>query len=289
MYHSANYESINLIILPKYMHRFISRTLTTVFIAVGLSSLTSCFDDKENAADVRRQTIERRIIGKWMISHCDGKATPTNEKAVITFESESKAFMSLFPGTLHWEFRRPLDVEILDGSVKLLAISEGDTTQVLAMDMRHINDKEILAAISIDGKRHEYRWKKVQADYSDRIAGIWDGRRTSDQSVYDEGHPHRWQYLEDGTYRYYTLDKDGNWNQSENLYSYYFVDGNLLCTRWAEASDGIDHREMWEIQNISDGIMDWTALRRADDGSTYTATFGMTCVYEVDLFWSSGQ
>lgn len=272
------------------MQKSIARTLTAVTIAsIGLSALTSCYDEKENATDVSKKTIERRIIGKWMISESDGKATPTDEKAVITFESASKAFLSLFPGLQSWEFVSPMEVVTDDGAVTFASVSNGDTIQVLSMTMRHINDKEMLTSVSINGKQHEYRWKKVLTDYSTDIVGIWDGRRTSDQSVYDEGHPHRWQYLADGTYRYYTLDKDGNWNLSSNIYNYYFVDGNLLCTRWAEAADSIDHREMWEIQDISNGLMDWTALRKADDGSTYTATFGMSRVYEADESWNGGN
>ncbi len=272
------------------MQKIISRTLAAATIAsIGLSGLTSCFDEKENTADVSKQTIERRITGKWMISGCDGKAVPTDEKAVITFESDSKALMTLFPDAQSWTFHSPVDVMIQDGAVTFASVSNGDTIQVLSMTMRSINDKEMLTGISKDGKQHDYLWKKVKADYSADIVGIWDGRRTSDQSVYDEGHPHRWQYLDDGTYRYYTLDKDGNWNLSGNIYNYYFVDGNLLCTRWAEAADSIDHREMWEIQDISNGLMDWEALRRADDGSTYTATFGMSHVYEVDEFWNGGN
>ncbi len=270
------------------MQKFISRTLSAVIIAsIGLSGLSSCFDDKENTPDVSKSTLERRLLGKWMISGCDGKAAPTDEKAVITFESASKAYMTLCPGTQSWTFRDPVHVTVDDGAVTLASVSNGDTIQVLSMSVRHINDSEMLAAITTGGKLHEYNWKKVTADYSTAIVGIWDGRRTSDQSVYDEGHPHRWQYLDDGTYHYYTLDKDGNWNLSGNIYNYYFVDGNLLCTRWAESADSIDHREMWEIQDISNGLMDWTALRRADDGSTYTATFGMSHVDEVEEFLSS--
>ena len=64
-------------------------------------------------------------------------------------------------------------------------------------------------------------------------------------------------------------------NPNQTL-SQYFVDGSLLCTRWV--IDGTENREWWEIASIADGVMNWTALRQREDGTTYTATFQMTKV-----------
>lgn len=55
----------------------------------------------------------------------------------------------------------------------------------------------------------------------------------------------------------------------------YFVDGNLLCTRWME--NGAENREWWEI-SIDGNKMNWSALREDEDGKTFTATFEMTKV-----------
>ena len=63
------------------------------------------------------------------------------------------------------------------------------------------------------------------------------------------------------------------------LAALYFVDGTLLCTRWRNTGDNeVEHREWWEIASIENGVMNWTALRQRDDGSTYTTTFSMTKV-----------
>lgn len=109
------------------------------------------------------------------------------------------------------------------------------------------------------------RFEKDTVDYREAILGTWEGRCTSEGSVFD-----------DGTYAYYAKDGD-NWVLYGNdTLNEYFVDGNLLCTRWIE--DGVESREWWEI-SIEDGNkMYWTALRRNADGTTFTATFEMSLV-----------
>ena len=69
--------------------------------------------------------------------------------------------------------------------------------------------------------------------------------------------------------------KDGDsWvPYATNTLNEYFVDGNLLCTRWIDL--GQENREWWEIASIKDGVMKWKALREKEDRSTYTATFEM--------------
>ncbi len=57
----------------------------------------------------------------------------------------------------------------------------------------------------------------------------------------------------------------------------YFVDGNLLCTRWMEGDE--ENREWWE-STIDGDKMSWTALREDENGKTFTATFKMTRVTE---------
>ncbi len=82
------------------------------------------------------------------------------------------------------------------------------------------------------------------------------------------------EYKDDGTFVYY--DKDGDdWIPSNDTLNEYFVDGNLLCTRWME--NGAENREWWEI-SIDGNKMNWSALREDEDGKTFTATFEMTKV-----------
>ena len=119
------------------------------------------------------------------------------------------------------------------------------------------------------------RFEKVPTDYKADIVGTWQGHCTSAGSIFDDGQEHRWQYNADGTYVYYVKSGD-NWVPYEgNTLNEYFVDGNLLCSRWID--QGQENREWWEI-SIDGDKMNWTALREKEDGSTFTATFEMTKV-----------
>ena len=117
---------------------------------------------------------------------------------------------------------------------------------------------------------------KVNDDYNKDIIGTWEGRCTSEGSIFDDGQDHRWEYKDDGTFVYYVKDGD-SWVPSEDTMNEYFVAGNLLCTRWME--NGQENREWWEI-TIDGDKMNWTALREDEDGKTFTATFEMERVEE---------
>lgn len=112
------------------------------------------------------------------------------------------------------------------------------------------------------------------ADLSELIIGTWEGHCTSDNSEFDDGQDHRWEYKDDGTYVYYI--NDGNdWVPSNDKMNEYSVDGNVLDTRWGDGST--ENREAWEIA-IEGDTMKWTAEREKGDGTTYTVTFEMTRV-----------
>jgi hypothetical protein len=119
-------------------------------------------------------------------------------------------------------------------------------------------------------------YRRVTADYSADIIGMWEGHSTGEEgSEFDDGENHRWEYMTDGSFNYFHK-VDGQWQISDDDYAYYFVDGNLLCTRWKNAGAGNEeHREWWEIESIENGVMKWKALRQKEDGTTYTATFEM--------------
>ena len=132
-------------------------------------------------------------------------------------------------------------------------------------------------------------WAKVNVDYSQDILGLWEGHITSEQSKHDDGETHRWEYLADGTYKYYCLNEQQEWVEKESLFNEYFVDGYLLCTRWQNVGDEEkENREWWEIESIDADSMKWTATRMDFAGleakdfqlNNYTASFSMARVKE---------
>ena len=184
-----------------------------------------------------------------------------------------------------WADQLEADVAIDGNKITVTSHTNEHETIVEEYIVTDINNKEFTAnrklTVTFDGTvRHTanevFRLTKQTADYREAILGTWEGKVTSSEgSEFDDGETHRWEYKADGTYVYYEKDGD-NWVPYEgNTLNEYFVDGNLLCTRWIDL--GQENREWWEI-NIDGDKMNWTALRQKEDGSTFTATFEMTKV-----------
>ena len=256
--------------------------MMAAILVCGASVFTSCSDDKDSDID----DLSEKIIGKWMTAEGNGEPTPTNKKRVFTFISPTEVYVSASrivesPDDIIWFDHTKVDATISGNTVTLTMHPDEHTTMVEEFNVTAINDAEFTAILKVtmmvDGtvKRsteNNIRLTKVTADYRTAIVGTWEGRCTSENSVFDDGQEHRWQYNADGTYVYYVKDGD-NWVPYEgNTLNEYFVDANLLCTRWIDL--GQENREWWEI-NIDGDKMNWTALRQKEDGSTFTATFEM--------------
>ena len=233
--------------------------------------------------------LAEKLIGKWMYAERNGEPTPTNKKRVFTFVSSSKAYVSASStsqsaeGT-KWIEHQEADVAISGSTVTLTMHTDEHTTVMDEFLITSINDKEFIASlkvtVTVDGNvdhitESNVILKKVEADFSDAIIGLWEGRCTSEGSAFDDGQVHRWGYEEDGDFVYYIKNSAGEWVPGGNTLNEYFVDGELLCTRWID--NGVESREWWEIA-IANGKMNWTALRQDPDGTTHIVTFEMTKV-----------
>ena len=182
-----------------------------------------------------------------------------------------------------WRDREESDVEINGNDVILFHSPKPGMNVTVDLHVESITDATLIAkrivTIRQDGglvksTENIIRYEKLNVDYRNAICGMWEGRMTSEQSVYGDVEDHRWEYLLDGTFNYF--HKNDLWQISDDDFSDYFVAGNLLCTRWKNAGEGNEeHREWWEIESIENGVMKWKALRQKEDGSTYTATFEM--------------
>ncbi len=230
--------------------------------------------------------IPEKIIGKWIVADMNGETAPTNEKTVTTFLSTTKAMVSVSraehtSAAVMWNASSEYEASIEGNKVTLTSQFNAMVTLVNEYIVIDINDTEMVCHFKhttlLNGNavgifEQDLRFEKLTTDFSADIIGTWEGRCTSEGSIFDDGQEHRWQYNADGTYVYYV--KDGNnWvPYATNTLNEYFVDGNLLCTRWIDL--GQENREWWEI-TIADGKMNWTALRQNEDGTTFTATFEM--------------
>ena len=257
----------------------------------GASVFMSCSSNEDNSVlpvepDLN---VAEKIIGRWMIAERNGQPETTNQKQVFNFTSATKVFVSLSisakPGMpSSWVDNLESEVAINGNIVTITGHPDEVTTILDENEITNINDNEFTTKRKLTMTKNgevtfssemTLRFVKVNVDYSAEIIGMWEGHSTGEEgSEFDDGENHRWEYMLDGTFNYF--HKNDLWQISDDEYADYFVAGNLLCTRWKNAGAGNEeHREWWEIESIEDGVMKWKALRRKEDGTTYTATFEM--------------
>ena len=234
--------------------------------------------------------VAQKIIGKWITAETDSKVIPTNEKIVFDIVSTTEAYVSLSLQDRQrektpWNDRQKVDIEILGNDVTLSHSPKTGMTVIVELHVNVITSTTMIAKRTVtirqDGNlvksdENMVRYEKLNVDYSKDIYGLWEGRMISDQSEYDDGQEHRWEFKDDGTFVFYLKNKKGVWEKKDDEYAQYFVAGNLLCTRWKNAGEGTqENREWWEITALGESEMVWTALREKEDGSQYTAAFTM--------------
>ena len=239
------------------------------------------------------QDLAKMIIGKWITAETDSKFIPTNEKIVFDIVSSTEAYVSLSiqdrqAEDTPWRDREKVDVEVYDNYVILTHSPKSGMNIVVDLQVEAITNTTMIAKRTVtirqDGglvksEENMVRYEKLDVDYRKAVYGLWEGHIISDESEYDDGQEHRWEFKEDGTFVFYLKNRKGIWEKKEDEYSEYFVAGNLLCTRWKNVGEGqVEYREWWEIAAISNNAMVWTALREKEDGSQYTAAFSMNKV-----------
>ena len=232
--------------------------------------------------------LTQKLQGKWVLSESEEVPLPTDNKLVYTFLSATKAVSSCSREGV-WSPKLEHSVEVDGNTVLLTSHPEEGVTLINRLYVGSITATEMDASwqrtVIRDGKVTEVSKpqyltsKKVEADFSQSILGLWEGQITSGQNPYDDGKKHRWEYKSNGTFVYYN-QADGQWVPEGGSLSEYFVDGNLLCTRWKVPGNEAEYREWWEIKSLENGTMIWTALRRNADGSARTESFTLTKVEE---------
>lgn len=279
---------------PTFRRLTVSFHLSVILVMAVLAGTivcAACSSDDDNKTGHSKNFTEK-LMGRWMCTIVDGNPCVTNYNYVLNFISPTKAYRSYSPNANmgmsdFWENRAECSVNIA-GKVTVTAHYDTGLTSTSEYNVVSITEDDMVAMvkhnITYNGKEifvpehNTERFKKVTKDYAQDIIGTWEGRITSEESEYDDGKLHRWEYKTDGNYVYYTQNDDGQWISYDNTYAQYFVDGVLLCSRWKNNGEDTEQREWWEIVSIKDGVMKWTALRRRDNGSTYTASFQMTKV-----------
>jgi len=205
---------------------------------------------------------------------------------VFAFLSPTKGYisasLSIHSDAEMWSSQLETDVAISGNKVTVTFHPDEHNTSVHELNITAINDKEFTAnqkvTVTIDGnvvisEEKAFRFVKLTADYTADILGLWECTGLTGIETYNDGND-RLEFLSDGTYRYYRLNDNDQWEAvTTREFQDYFVDGTLLATRWKNQGED-ELREWWEIASLADGQMQWTALRQNADGTT--AQQGMT-------------
>ena len=265
-----------------------------LILATACAALISCSEKNEEQAP--SVNVAEKVIGKWITSEINGNTLTTNEKFVYTFVSSTTGYISAslsdYSGDRpKWTNHTQSEVTVNGSTITLSGYLDKTTSFEAELEVKSISNTEMLTDAKyivyhngevVSANNGTVLWTRLNVDYGNDILGMWEGQVTSGEgSDFDDGEAHRWEYLSDYNYVYYALDEENNWTANVNEMAMYFVDGTLLCTRWKNTGeDEVEHREWWEIASIDNGVMNWTALRKRDDGTTYTATFSMTKVLQ---------
>ncbi|MCQ2271088.1 MAG: hypothetical protein MJZ52_07695 [Bacteroidales bacterium] len=262
--------------MKKIMDKTLKLAFWSIVEIVVLSVALTCTSCSKDEDVLSQEEIETKIIGKWKQTIKDGDGVLTNDRLIKTFftnhEGTSSSSRSFF-GEYVWCNKIPIKYEIKGNDLCEKGVAQ-IFAKVLSIDESRLyeNDYKIIThegeEISVNTN---LTYEKVTTDYSQDIIGLWEGVEMTGDETYGDAN-HRIKYNADGTYVYY--DKDGdNWKPSENVDNEYNVDGDWLATRWRTVAGADYEYEWWDIDEIKNGTMKWSALREKGDKTRYTTTF----------------
>ena len=254
--------------------------MIAAILICGVTTFTSCTNE-DNPTDPAANLSEM-IIGKWIETDINGQPAATNAKRVYTFVSTTKAYLSASL-TMRPEYGACWSDQVeatvaIDGNKVILNVHHNEhKSAVHEFTVTVINESEFTAirklTITVDGSvvlndESTIRFVKQTTDYRETVLGLWECTGLTGGETYNDGND-RLEFLADGTYRYYRMDDNNDWQTvTTREFQDYFVDGTMLATRWKNQGED-ELREWWEIESLSDNEMVWTALRQNPDGSTF--------------------
>ena len=252
----------------------------TAALVCGISIFTSCKSD-DNDDNSSSSKLAEQLVGKWLYNEADGQVVETQESSITTFAKEGTGLKAIISTSLKkyglWAYKQPADVTI-DGNKLTVTLKKGDITTVeeytdIAVSSEDLYYTSMYTAMR-DGKvidtmgPYRLHCTKVHDDYAPIFVGRWEGTITSDEPGF-EPKPFCEEYFADGTNQEYELS-DGQWVPVKADYAEYFVDGNLLCTRWKYAN-GEENRTNCIFESYNNGtlIIKEAVVR---NGKLYTET-----------------
>ena len=267
--------------------------LASVMLAATAGLMTSCAteDNPGKPTGPSESVIKENIVGKWKAVTQDGEERITNKLYVMTFNADGSLTYSsstFFPNLNRyaWRNKAPFTYSISGNVLTREGLEDGEmrkafyeVTEISGNEMQMVFTSYILDGQTFSrGMKIDY--KRVTADYSADIIGMWEVTGMTGEGTYNDDNA-RLAFLADGTYKYYRKSEAGEWQLvSTRDVEEYFVDGDWLATRWQETGGEMNY-EWWDIDEIKDGQMKWSALREREDGIRFTTTFTWKKVSDI--------
>ena len=260
--------------------------LASVMLAATAGLMTACTsnDDNPTPSGPSEQVIKEKIIGKWKGITQDGAELTTNGRTVLTFNADGKRTVSTsrFESNTNeyiWRNKQSGTYAIQGSQLKnYLDTNYGYDVAIYNIDV--IDDSQLAMTMQNLNPGRKSVYKRVTADYSEDIIGLWEVTGMTGEETYNDDNA-RLAFLADGTYRYYRKDDAGEWQLvSTRDVEDYIVDGDWVATRWQETGGEMNY-EWWDIDEIKDGQMKWSALREREDGTRFTTTFTWKKVSDI--------
>ena len=240
--------------------------------------LVGCNKDNTNPVVPSQQEIQTKIIGRWKKMKQDGKDVVTNKRTIWFFGNDGKGTLSVADhkeGDIMfiWDNKEPIQYSIQGNVVNIISQSVERTSNIPSISDSHMTmyvTKVISHGVTIEAD-YFGEYSKVTADYSQSIIGLWEGVEMTGDETYGDAN-HRIEYKVDGTYTYYN-NIENSWVPSNNVDNEYNVDGDWIATRWRPTAGADYEYEWWDIDEIKDGTMKWSALREKESGERFATTF----------------
>ena len=250
----------------------------------GLTTACTSNDDNPTPSGPSESVIKEKIVGKWKGATQDGTELTTNGRTVLTFNADGTRTVSTsrFESNVNeYLFRnKQSGTYVIEGSQLKNYLDTNDGYDVAIYNIDVIDDSQLAMTMQNLNPGRKSVYKRVTADYSEDIIGMWEVTEMTGEETYNDDNA-RLAFLADGTYRYYRKDDTGEWQLvSTRDVEEYFVDGDWLATRWQEAGGEMNY-EWWDIDEIKDGQMKWSALREREDGTRFTTTFTWKKVSDI--------
>ena len=249
--------------------------LASVMLAATAGLITSCAteDNPGKPTGPSEAVVKEKIVGKWKLSEVNNRDQVTNGRMILTYNENATLAVSISyfnkeTNSYIWRNKQP-GIYSIDGNVIKNYLNQSGLYDATPHYIEAISD-EAMTMSSTSGGQTIYT--RVAADYTSDIIGMWEVTEMTGEETYNDDNA-RLAFLADGTYRYYRKDDTGEWQLvSTRDVEEYFVDGDWMATRWQE-TDGEMNYEWWDIDEIKDGQMKWSALREREDGTRFTTTF----------------